>query len=580
MPAPLDASSRTSALLLAALVAVFLLGLSPLTVDYVLFHPDERHYADAGIRMVKSADYLTPRTAEGGLRLKKPILPYWCVAAGYHAVGISPLGARLGFLLAGGGVVALTWWGAAIAFRSRQAACFAAIVAMCQPPLLISAARSVPDVCLALGLQLSACGFIGLLRSGRATPGWLAAAYGGAAVAILSKGLPAAAFLTFASAFLAVRSPALLRRDGWRCLIALLACVTLSGSWFAAMAALHGEALALQFARDQLGPNRFADGPWQLAWQFPLCLTVLVAMFGPWLLAAGTKRNERTSDAEPAVPRSFLRDPAVELLVGWALLYCLLASAINHVTPRYLLPAAAPLSIAVGGLLSAAMPNGVQRRLWWMLAALLPLSVFAIGVAVHFVSPAVASAVPAAATAAALISAAMLRRARSWPADALGAAVAVALHVVLFCAGLTLSSWTGPDFGQRVHERLSALAPQVPRRIVLIGEPAHATRIRMAFGGAADVVCLPHADPSTAVDVVIVDEALHAAAATGCEAATIPCGYREMDVSEVLAAIAGGTLPEFLEQRQRRYIISVRRPLQSSNLARSGARGARDAAGL
>src|SRR5262245_3890883 len=92
MHAALEPQSRRAPFLLPALLLTFATGLFPFAADYLLYHPDERHYADAGIRMVQSGDFFTPRTAEGELRLRKPILPYWCVVAGFQTVGISPLG--------------------------------------------------------------------------------------------------------------------------------------------------------------------------------------------------------------------------------------------------------------------------------------------------------------------------------------------------------------------------------------------------------------------------------------------------------------------------------------------------------
>jgi len=350
-------SSGSSAVPLAILLLTFVVGLFPFTADYVLFHPDERHYADAGIRMLQSGDYLTPRTSDGRLRLKKPILPYWCVAAGYHTVGVSPLGARLGFLLAGAGVVALSWWGALIAFDSRRAACFAAVAAASQPALLISAPRSVPDVCLALAIQLSVCGFLLIQRRQKTTCGALAAAFGGAALAVLCKGLPAVAFLGVALVLSAWQSPALFRRDWWRWGLAATICLMLAGSWFVVMGQLHSDELALQFLRDQLGRNRFAVTPLQALIQFPLCLALLLAMSAPWLLSVLPELRIAEWRAQIA------KRPAVLLILGWALVYCALAGMINHVTLRYLLPVAAPLSIVIGGLLHQVDPELLRRRL-------------------------------------------------------------------------------------------------------------------------------------------------------------------------------------------------------------------------
>ena len=84
---------------IAWLLICFVLVWAPHTYRYVKHHPDERHYTDAAVAMVQSGDYLTPRTADGGLRLKKPILTYWLVATSYRVLGISPLTSRLPFPL-------------------------------------------------------------------------------------------------------------------------------------------------------------------------------------------------------------------------------------------------------------------------------------------------------------------------------------------------------------------------------------------------------------------------------------------------------------------------------------------------
>jgi 4-amino-4-deoxy-L-arabinose transferase-like glycosyltransferase len=61
---------------------------------------DERFYLVSGMNMVKSGDYLIPRY-DSKPRLQKPILAYWCVAAGYRLFGINLLGGRIFSTVAG-----------------------------------------------------------------------------------------------------------------------------------------------------------------------------------------------------------------------------------------------------------------------------------------------------------------------------------------------------------------------------------------------------------------------------------------------------------------------------------------------
>ncbi len=84
-----NSGRSTDGVLVGVLMLFFFACLLPFVVGFIKHHPDERHYTDAAIQMMKSGDYLTPRTLEGELRLKKPLLPYWLVTAGYQAGGVS-----------------------------------------------------------------------------------------------------------------------------------------------------------------------------------------------------------------------------------------------------------------------------------------------------------------------------------------------------------------------------------------------------------------------------------------------------------------------------------------------------------
>lgn len=542
---------RLPALLLPALLATFLAGLLPLTAEYVLFHPDERHYVDAGIRMVQTGDYLTPRTAEGALRLKKPILSYWSTAVGFRIVGVSPLGARLGFLIAGAAVVGLAWWGGLIAFESRRAACFATLAAMTQPALLISAPRSVPDVWLALGIQLGVCGGLLIVRSpGASRGGWVCVAAGGT-IAILSKGLPAAAFLGYLVVFLAWRRPALLRHEWRRCAIAGAVCLIAGGSWFALMALRYPEELGVQFLGDQLGPNRFAASAWQAAVQLPMCIGALAAMSGPWLIAAAPTRRAA------GWLRTFARQPTVELLLGWTMLYCLLAATINHVTPRYLLPAAAPLSILVGGLLQQCDAAQVQRRLWRVLCAM-ATTVGAVGIG----ADALLNDVPLGLLSGCAVAAGLLMavlRARRWSAVAQGLSMTLVLHATLCGGTLRLASALRPaEIGARLRAQLAERGrPAETTRIVVAGEASHLTRIRVALGGTLPVVRDSSVGRIGPGDVLLIDESLGAAYGLSDRDVTrIACGYRRLETAELLHALLCGELRSLLEDRQRRFAIA------------------------
>lgn len=559
--------------LLPAVLLAFVIGLLPYTADYLLYHPDERHYVDAGIRMLETGDYLTPRTAEGELRLKKPILPYWCVVAGFRVAGISPLGARLGFLLCGAAVVGLAWWGASIAFASRRAANFAAVAAMTQPALLISAPRSVPDVCLALGIQLSVCGFLLIVRSGRATAAGLTAAFAGGAIAILSKGLPAAAFVGYALVFLAWRSPALFLNDWRRWMWSGAIGLSVSLSWFVLMAAVHRDALAEQFTSDQLGPDRFAAHVWQPVVQFSLCVALLAAMSAPWWIAALLARLKQCDlqddrRSRPVKQWHVLRENnsllvwigenvSAQLLVSWAVVYCGLAATINHVTPRYLLPAAAPLSIVIGGLLAECDAARLRRilaraNLWW--AVIVTTGALLVGLAVRGSRPDVLAG---AVVLAAICGAAALW-ARGWSAPRQALLIAVVAQAVLFTAGVGLSTWRGAGLAGMTRDQPAIFAAEKSPRIVIDGEAAHASQLRVAVGSTARVVNAARVERIEPTDVLVLD----AKRAAGCELPGrrllyVASGYRVPQSSVILRALRDGTLLEVLRHHERRFVVAV-----------------------
>ena len=546
-------SPGSAAVLLAVVLLTFVVGLFPFTADYVLFHPDERHYADAGIRMLQSGDYLTPRTADGRLRLKKPILPYWCVAAGYHTVGVSPLGARLGFLLAGAGVVGLSWWGALIAFDSRRAACFAAVAAASQPALLISAPRSVPDVCLALAIQLSVCGFLLIQRRQKTTLVALAAAFGGAALAVLSKGLPAVAFLGVAFVLSAWQSPALFRRDWWRWGLAAVICLLLGGSWFVVMGQLHSDELALQFLRDQLGRNRFAVTPAQALIQFPLCLALLLAMSGPWLLSMLPELRSAEWRAQIA------KQPGVLLILGWAFVYCALAGMINHVTPRYLLPVAAPLSIVVGGLLHQVDPELLRRRLGRVLLVIGAVAAFGILVTgLNVPAPTIrALSIVAVCAIAAMI---VLARRHRQTNIVQSLSIAAALHALLLVVGLGISNWPSASIGRHVRDLPQLRDHHSQSRIVFAGEKSQATQVRVALGGRTPVVHETTTEDVSTSDVLVLDESLaRPRDLSAYDIVQVPAGYTHLSAGEVVQAVVVGKLPQLLRDHERRFVIATPR---------------------
>src|SRR3954470_24810300 len=165
----------------------------------ILHFPDERHYAYAGARMVETGEYLTPRTPDGELRLKKPILPYWLTAAGFRLLGIGVPGLRLFSVVGACLILLLTYALARTLGAAPRTALLAEVFLAGNPVFLHSSGVANPDVPLALFMTLSAIGFAAILESRETdAPRWAAwLAWIGVALAFLAKGVIAVIFAGF-----------------------------------------------------------------------------------------------------------------------------------------------------------------------------------------------------------------------------------------------------------------------------------------------------------------------------------------------------------------------------------------------
>lgn len=540
----------------AALTALFVLGVAAFLPDHLLFHPDERHYVDAGLEMVATGDWLTPRTAEGELRLRKPILPYWFVAAGCAVFGPSPFSTRLLFALAGGGIVGLSWLAARQATGSARSATLTALIVMCHPALLLSATRSLPDVVLSLFLTMSLAGFLGIIGRARAGGGSLVLAYGGGALAILSKGAPAAVFVLYATLFLVVRQRPLLVSQWRRFTLAGVSSLVLAGSWFLAMELIHGNALGDQFVDDQAGSSRFAGEALQIPLQAASLIGLLLASFGAALLPSVQTLWQRRRDLLPILDR-----PANHFLLSWCLLFIAAASCVNHVSLRYLLPLVAPLAVIAGAVLTELDGPILRRNLrwtaWLSVGLLLPVAGFA-GLLMTGGEPLLRTICLIAVVTAGFFLWGQLKFTASLRSVAVAA---VATHVALFALAIGGLGLTGRSFGYEMAEVLktSEVADGAPQ-LVLVGEAAHASRVRVCSGGEITVHWAGQkATPVPVIDqpVAALDASLLPPVSDAVEHVHIPCGFDEIEPGEVWKAVVAGNLPELLRQRQREYTVAI-----------------------
>jgi len=196
---------RGERIVLFLLVALFFLAALPDLSTEVRYHGDERFYIDSAMRMVHTGDYLTPYYADGRPRFKKPILAYWVMVAAYRLMGISFLSSRLPFLLAGCGVIWVTWKMARELFRTEGTALTSAALIASNITVFIASVRSTPDILSCLFVSLSFLGFLRLIFTGDRGTWSYALAYGGAGFAVATKGLVGIFPVLFAFLFCLLR---------------------------------------------------------------------------------------------------------------------------------------------------------------------------------------------------------------------------------------------------------------------------------------------------------------------------------------------------------------------------------------
>jgi 4-amino-4-deoxy-L-arabinose transferase-like glycosyltransferase len=358
---------RAGVAMIAVVMAAFFAAMFPYVQNFTKHHPDERHYTDAAIQMVKSGDYLSPQTLNGELRLRKPILTYWLVAAGYSQFGISSMTSRLPFLILGTLCIPLTACLAYLISRNMIAAMIAGCAVAIQPALIISSMRSIPDIVLMFGLLVSAIGFARLMKSTKDDWFSIALAYLGLAFAIQSKGIHGVVFgFIMIGVFVMNRLQTNVDTKLGRHALGLVVCLLLSTTWFGLMYVRHGNELLLQFFGDQV-TQRVNQSVLQIPFDFALVLLLLAGCSLPWSLAL----IERACQVQHGLNwtgtsfdlRAIAKAYPAQLAIGlWLVTYLLLASCVDRVNVRYQCPITPFLAIFIGTALAGL---SIERLTLW-----------------------------------------------------------------------------------------------------------------------------------------------------------------------------------------------------------------------
>jgi 4-amino-4-deoxy-L-arabinose transferase-like glycosyltransferase len=339
----------TSRLNIWQLVPIFMLAVLPFAATFAIPYPDERHYTDGAMGMLRDHDWLVPKAPDGQPRFNKPPFAYWTTAASFAAFGVNPLAARLPFLLASCGTIFMTWRLARKLTGNENTALLAALILVTHVQFVLAAVRSIPDAWLCLFILLSAEGFLRLIVFEEFTAGAFWLAYGGAALAALDKGLfgPAIVLFAWVFAFACKKSfGAVKKLLHWP---GITAAVLVVAAWFVLVFKLCGATAWRVFYEDQVTDNVHGHW-WSPLWRLPVYGLILALNFLPWSLPAleAWLRGKWTPSASRLNPR------AQAFIIAWCAVLVAGFAFGENISLRYLLPATPLAAILVAEILAGA----------------------------------------------------------------------------------------------------------------------------------------------------------------------------------------------------------------------------------
>jgi hypothetical protein len=532
---------------------LFVAGLLPFTVQFVVHHPDERHYTDAAIAMVRSGDYFIPQRADGSPRFEKPILTYWCVAASYTVLGINPLASRLPFLLAGCAVIWLTYRLALLLFGRREVADLAALILLGHPLLLLSATRSMPDVLFCLFTLLSAHGFLGLIVGVPRAARHHLAAYAGAGLAVATKGLPVLLLVAWAWAFCRFH-PRLRFPPGRLChWPSMLLGAALAAGWFVSVLLLNREDALRVFWFDQVTDRVMVDTV-RVPAQFLFALICFGLGLVPWsLLAVPALLHER----QLLVQGPSVQQCARQFILFWALLVAVVMGFTSKFSVRYVLLVSPLLAVLIADLLARAESRLVARWTRMTLVGLLVLlGVLHCGVtatAIQIGMTALDLALVGLLTLTFLgLAVCGLAGRRLHPAECLG----LGIFLLVPLGFLAVRPFVLPDQGEQIARSLKELGYADGEAIGFVGRPPLASKVRVCTGGRVDLHEVPQGtslDQRAFPNTVIGDRYIKPIDGDRFLVRQVSTGFRDVLAPELVRAVCTGRLHDYLADRRQGY---------------------------
>jgi 4-amino-4-deoxy-L-arabinose transferase-like glycosyltransferase len=331
-----------AALLVAAVIPYFLnLGVSS------IWDANEAFYAQTPREMMEAGDYVTP-SFNFQLRMNKPVLSYWNVAASYHLFGISEWSERLPIAI-GAVVIIGTAFGLGQLLSGTTAGLFAALVLATSPRLMLLARRIIIDIHITMWTGLVLLFFaLAEMRPQRRRL-YLCFMYVAAGLGVLTKG-PVAVFLPAVVFFIYLASQK--RLDELRHMMlpaGALISLAIVVPWYYFLYREHGwEYIGSFIFGENLG--RYAEPVGEQSRGLLFYIPVMLADLFPWSLMIPLAlwwaiREER-------------QNRVARLLVVWIAAIVVFFSLSGTKEDLYILP----IVSAEAALIGAMIANGLERR--------------------------------------------------------------------------------------------------------------------------------------------------------------------------------------------------------------------------
>ncbi|MBI4880372.1 MAG: glycosyltransferase family 39 protein [Planctomycetes bacterium] len=334
----------------------FLLGivlLIPAILERDLWAPDEPRHAEVGRTMLVSGDYLVPHL-NGEVYPDKPALPFWLVAGSLAATGsTSEWAARLPFALAAAATLALVARISTL-LGGSSAALMSVLFLLTAGRYTWLAQRVNLDVLLTFFTTLSILGWLRQQRGMGRDLGNGALFFGGAALAVLTKG-PLGLLVPLLTALChgaSTHTLARMRRPGFLAGIPLF--LVLVAAWVVPACIAAGPEYTRELLFHQSAGR--VSGSWSHRQPFYYYVPKVVLEFLPWspLLILGLVQMARRRFPAP--------QDAARFLLAWFVPVLLVLSCISGKRGNYLLPLYPGMAILAALAAATPAPSRGERR--------------------------------------------------------------------------------------------------------------------------------------------------------------------------------------------------------------------------